>query len=65
MGKELVEDLYESSDSKDKYSQKCKKPCPPHECCLSCQHYWDAMRRQGYWEDENGWTEKAMKEITK
>lgn len=40
----------------------CQRPCPPEDCCMSCEYYWDEMRRLGYWSDNEGWTEKAKNE---
>jgi hypothetical protein len=49
----------------ERHDEKCCWPCPPDNCCLSCEHYWQSMRDQGFWEDGVGWTDKAMKEMGK
>jgi len=42
-------------------NEECGKPCPPDHPCEECEEYWDRMRREGYWVDGEGWTEKALK----
>ena len=43
----------------------CGKPCSPDAPCLNCERYWDKMRREGYWLDGAGWTDKALREWNK
>jgi len=44
-------------------NKECGKPCTAYDACLSCKSYWGEMRRLGYWSDEKGWTEKAMRDM--
>ena len=44
---------------------ECGKPCDPAHSCEECLAYWERMRREGYWTDAKGWTDKGMKEMCK
>lgn len=43
----------------------CGQPCSPDRACDECCEYWDRMRREGFWDDKSGWTNKGMKEMTR
>lgn len=45
--------------------ETCGKPCPPHDPCDECRDYWDRMKKEGFWIDGKGWTEKATREMSK
>jgi hypothetical protein len=47
----------------DESVEDCSKPCHPNADCPICAEYWDRMRREGFWQDGKGWTEKGMKEM--
>lgn len=34
-------------------------PCPAEARCPRCHPYWQRMRDEGFWDDDEGWTEKA------
>lgn len=40
-------------------------PCPPEAHCPKCAPYWARMREEGFWDEDEGWTDKAMKEWMK
>jgi len=44
---------------------QCGKPCDPKNPCDECAEYWNHMEREGYWNNQKGWTEKGWREITK
>ena len=44
---------------------ECQKPCSPDSGCEECAEYWDRMRREGFWVDGQGWTNKAVREWSK
>jgi len=44
---------------------ECGQPCPPDEPCQNCEEYWHRMRREGFWIDGKGWTDKALREWKK
>jgi len=43
----------------------CDEPCDPANNNLCCLEYWDRMRREGFWKDRSGWTEKGLREMRK
>lgn len=51
--------------SKKLVSDCCGNPCPPDNPCEECEGYWDRMRKEGFWIDGEGWTEKARAEWNK
>jgi hypothetical protein len=53
-----------SVDETEEESQ-CQKPCDPAVGCEECAEYWQRMQEEGYWVDGQGWTNKAMREMTK
>ena len=44
---------------------ECGQPCDPKDDCEECCEYWDRMRREGFWVDGEGWTNKAVREWSK
>jgi len=54
----------DAPDEEAEQSPNCGRPCPPErgEPCDDCREYWQRMRREGYWTDDGGWTEKAKEE---
>ena len=46
-------------------SEDCGNPCSPDVTCDECEEYWNRMRVEGYWTDNNGWTNKGWQEILK
>lgn len=51
--------------SEEQEDRECGKPCNPSNACEECCEYWARMRIEGYWDDCDGWTDKAMREMTK
>jgi hypothetical protein len=45
--------------------RECGRPCDPQNVCNECAVYWERMRREGYWVDKKGWTNKAVREWVK
>ena len=45
--------------------EECQKPCPPNQACDGCAPYWERMRKEGFWDDNIGWTLKGWREIIK
>lgn len=44
--------------------EECGMPCSPVSPCEECESHWIRMREEGFWVDGQGWSDKAMKEMT-
>ena len=49
----------------DENSSQCDRPCPADDPCEECADYWNRMRKEGFWKDGVGWTNKALREMFK
>jgi len=54
---------YTTWDEEDE--EDCQKPCPPDSPCEECDTYWKRMKREGFWKDGTGWTDKGIAEMMK
>jgi hypothetical protein len=45
--------------------EECQGPCPPDDPCPECEAYWTRMRKEGFWVDGRGWTDRAVREMVR
>jgi hypothetical protein len=52
-------------DSKNRDAKECSRPCPYEDMCPACEEYWHRMVDEDMWKPGEGWTNKALKEMSK